>query len=215
MIENFLTIPDAPNYEINSQLVCRNKKTGRVLKIFFSKKGSPYYSLRTTGKRTTFKRSPETLRRLAAASAKSTFVPIPSLGGRYEINITGKVRNSRTKKIIKSKCNGKYYDFQIGGNYIGRATADLLWEVHGIIRERRFRPCPCSCENHQGKFFFQNMADCARFLSPKVFLGIRTVKNYLVRRDEAIEGWKITYLAQDFNHNDLALANTKTPKRIS
>lgn len=33
MKDDFLTIPDAPNYEINSEFVCRNKNTGEIFKL--------------------------------------------------------------------------------------------------------------------------------------------------------------------------------------
>ena len=33
MRENFLTIPDAPRYEINSDLICRVKATGQILTL--------------------------------------------------------------------------------------------------------------------------------------------------------------------------------------
>lgn len=32
--ENFLPIPDAPNYEINSQLIMRNRKTKQILSLY-------------------------------------------------------------------------------------------------------------------------------------------------------------------------------------
>lgn len=196
MLENFLTIPAAPKYEINSQFICRNRKTKKVLKLFRQSNGSPYYSLRIDNNKI-FKRSPEMLRRLAKAAADpGTFEPIPSLDYRYEINKQGKVRNTVTKKVLTPKLGGKLYCFQIGGkgNYFSRATSDLLWEVHGKIIERRFRPCPCSAEKADGKFFFPHMKACARFLAPKVFFCFSWVYKLLNRREPIIEGWKITYL---------------------
>ncbi len=209
MIENFLTIPAAPNYEINQWLVCRNKKTGYVLKRHKDKNGRAYYSMRTNDGKI-YCRSPKFLRRVARAAAnEDTFEPIPSLGYRYEINTYGAVRNARTKQILKTKRNGKSIALQIGtGKYFCRAIADMLWEVHGQIIKRRFRPQPCSAENHHGKYFFKTMKDCARFLAPKLFFSVCTVSNYLIRRRPSIGEWKITYLDEfpaEVNWNERGL----------
>lgn len=193
ILENFLPIPDAPQYEINSQLICRNVKTKYVLKLFTGRHNSPYYSLHMKDK--CLQRSPKFFRRRAeAAACESTFMPIPSLDNRYEINRLGKVRNAVSKKLVKPKLNGKCYCFQIDYKYISRAVADLLWEVHGIIRKRRFRPCRCRAEKFRAKYSFESMKDCARFLAPKVFYSVGWLQQRLYRRDREIFGWKITYL---------------------
>lgn len=197
MRNDFLTIPDTPNYEINSQLICRNKFTKQTLTLHPRPGKAPYYSLRnkfTT--KFTIKRSPELLRRQAVAAAKpDTFEPIPSTGGKYEISPRGVVRNSHSKHILKRKSHGHCVQLLLdNGSYVVRSIKDLLWEVHGIILPRRFRPQPCSAENQHGKFFFQNMKACARFLAPKIFLSVRTIANYLYRHDKFIGEWSINYL---------------------
>ena len=195
MRNDFLTIPGT-NYEINSQLICRNKKTGYVLKKHRDKNGSPYYSIRKTNQKM-FCRSPKFFRRVAKSAAEkhSSFEPIYSLDGKYEINRAGVVRNVATKLVLKTKANGKCVSIQLSAHkYISRAIADLLWETHGKIIKWRFRPCPCSAESNAGKFFFDNLTLCACFLSPKVFLAVSTIKNYLCRRNSIVGGWKITYL---------------------
>lgn len=102
MRENFLTIPDAPDYEINSDLVVRNKTTGRVLKPIV-KDGNAYYRLTLGGAKF---RTAKTFRRQAVdAVGNSIFEPIPSTGGRYEINNAGIVRNALTKKKLKPRKN--------------------------------------------------------------------------------------------------------------
>ena len=209
-IDDFLTIPEAPNYEINSEFVVRNKKTGRILKQQKDKWGYPCYSM-SRPDHSAYCRSPKFLRRvaLAANNKRSTYEPIPSLDNRYEINACGKVRNIKTKQVIKPKCNGKLICGQIGtGNYFCRAIADLLWEVHGIIKKRRFRPCPCSCYHtsslRQDAIHFPHMAACARFLAPKVYLSFKTVKQYLCKRPPQIGEWKIIY-GDDLNGSVLDL----------
>lgn len=215
---NWLTIPNAPNYEINAKLQCRNKKTGYVMKKHKDKRGHPYYSLRIDGSRRCFQRSPKFLYRLAKdAVTDSSYEPIPSLDNRYEIDEHGHVRNARTKLPIKPKISGtaKHFCFQMGKHeYVSKALSDLLWEAHGVIKKRRFKPCPASCENEHGKYFFGNMKACARFLEPKVYFSWRTIYDkYLTRRKENVFGWKITYLDNDFCHNDFALANVKGKTR--
>ena len=200
MIENFLTIPVAPNYEINSQLICRVKATGQVLKLQNDYKNFRYYSLRRPDKRGTIKRSPKALRQLAveAANPKKTFSPIPSLDYRYEINMRGVVRNAKTKQVLKRKGHGKCIVVHSGERkYTTRAIADLLWEVHGIIKKRRFRPVPCSAENHCGKFFFPNLKACARFLAPKLHFSVGWVQQILTRRAASFCGWQFSYKSGD------------------
>ena len=199
MREDFLPIPAAPNYEINSQLICRNRKTGYILKKILGKHDSPYYGVRDADGKA-FCRSPKFLRRhaVAAANDHSTYVPIPSFNYRYEINRVGHVRNVKTKQMIKPKANGKCICVQMGkGNNICRAVADLLWEVHGQIIKRRFQPCPCSAENSCGKYFFKTLKDCARFLAPKIFYTVAYLANKLNKRSPTIGEWKITYLEQN------------------
>lgn len=195
MLENFLPIPDAPNYEINSELICRNRKTKKVLTLQTDYKNFKYYSLRVTGSRVCIQRSPKTLRAQAveAAKPKISFEPIPSTDGRYEINERGVVRNAQSKKILKSHDNCVW--LRVGEKCVVRCVADLLWEVHGQIIKRRYRPQPCTAENAQGKFFFSNMKACARFLTPKVFFSVSCIEQRLCRRVPAIGEWKITYLA--------------------
>lgn len=195
MRNDFLTIPGT-NYEINSELVCRNKKTGRLLTAYKDKNKTWTFNLFVDGK--TKSRSAKSWRRVAkAATMPDTFIPIPSLNGRYEINYVGTVRNVKTKVILKPYSRCRSILFNIDKKKFIRAIADLLWEAHGKIIKRRFRPCPCSAESKSGKNFFDNLTQCAHFLAPKVFYAVGTVKDYLYRRDTFIGEWKITYLESD------------------
>lgn len=148
MRQDFLTIPAAPNYEINSNFVCRNKKTGYVLKLYKEKNGSEYYSMMTpAGKK--YHRGPKFLRRVALAAAnEDSFEPIPSLDYRYEINRAGTVRNAKTKRIVKPIAkNRKSISFRYSGrNFICRNIGELLWEVHGQTFKPTKQPCPCSIQ---------------------------------------------------------------------
>lgn len=199
MRDNFLTIPCAPNYEINSDLVCRNKKTGKILTLFKnSHNDGVYYSLRNSAvTKFTIKRSPQHLRQQAVAATKvETFEPIPSLHNYYEINPKGTVRNAETKQILKPAQKGiELLLFDREEKKIKhRSIADLLWEVFGRIpKPRQACRVPCSAENNHGKFFFPNLAACAKFLAPKVYLSPLTVESYLNERRQSLYGWTISY----------------------
>lgn len=214
MKDDWLTIPDAPNYEINSQLICRNKKSGYVLKTQVNYNGAVQYALYVSkGKHVM--RSPRTLRAQAvSATVKQSYMPIPSTGGKYEINSKGTVRNSKTKIIIRPIDNS--ISFCFGNRKVRRTVADLLWEVHGIIKKksRSSNPIPVAAENQHGKYFFRSLKRCSQFLESKVHYSRYTIIYHLSRREENIYGWKITYLDDDINHNDFALADAKTPTEV-
>lgn len=199
MKDNFLTIPCAPNYEINSELVCRNKKTGKILSLCQnSRHDSFYYSLRNPAvTKFTIKRSPKNLRRQAVAATKvESFEPIPSLHYYYEINQKGIVRNAETKQICKPSHKGiglLLFD-RAEKKYKHRSIADLLWEVFGRIpKQRQAIRVPCAAENSQGKFFFPHLAACAKFLAPKIHLSPLTIESYLNERRQSLYGWSISY----------------------
>lgn len=188
MRENFLTIPDAPDYEINSDLVVRNKKTGRCLKPII-KDGNAYYRLNLGGGKF---RTAKTFRRQAVdAVTRTNFEPIPSANGRYEINNAGIVRNALTKKKLKP--HNKSVRFFDGHNQYFYVTINsLLWEVFGRIPAKQAK-ISCTVENAHGKHFFPTMAAAAKFLAPKIFLSFGTLKTYFHKRVPKIYGWQITY----------------------
>ena len=211
MKNDWLTIPDAPNYEINSELICRNRRTKKLLKIFRDSKNFRYYSLHSKDKSHTIKRNPKTFRSQAeAAAVHGTFEPLPSFNGAYEINKCGVLRNSNTKIVRKTNGSGKSYNLKsTDGKYISVSIASLLWEAHGIIFKRRFRPCPCTIERDGQRFTFPNMNACARFLSPKVYLSARGIADHLNRREAVVFGWRVTYHDNDLSDvkwNSVALS---------
>ena len=132
MKENFLPIPGT-NYEINGKLVVRNSATKQVIRAWIRKGGRKPMIHLHRGNLPILKRTPETLRRIAVAAHVDvkTFEPIHSVGGRYEINNRGVVRNSKTKLILKLHKNA--YVLWNGEKYVRRTRSDLLWEVHGVL----------------------------------------------------------------------------------
>lgn len=194
MANTWLTIPCAPNYEIDSYLRVRVKKTGQLLKLQVVPRRRSYYSLRDKSHPYTIKRSPRTLRAQAeeAVKPKTSFVPIPSLGGKYEINIHGKVRNAFSKLIIKP-FEGRVVVFD-GKKYTNRSVKDLLWEVHGKEYRPRLRACPCVASTSCFRKKFPTLAACAQFIAPQVYRTVGTVREHLHKREQNVFGFDITYL---------------------
>lgn len=198
MKENFLTIPDAPDYEINSKLVVRNKKTGHIMtpcrRKSYSKCG--YYTLRSpVVPRGFISRTDVSLRRQAVAAVKNdTFEPIPSVDGKYEIDIKGNVRNAHTKKRLKPNCKDVYsmYD-ATGKKFVYAARNNLLWEVHGVYK-KGWAVVAVRAEFQNRRYTFENCAECARFLLDKLPLALNTIQCYLWRRKPAIGDWHFTYV---------------------
>lgn len=194
MRDDFLTIPDAPNYEINSELICRNKKTGHVLKVHRSNRGYCSYNLYVDG--TPITRSPLAFRRLALSDpTAATFAPIPSLDYRYEINRAGTVRNAKSKRIVKTTAHSKksivFRD--ANRNFICRHIDELLWEVYGKKFKPYNPPCPCVAENNHRRFSFPSLHACARFLADKLFYTESHIARKLCKRPSVIGEWKISY----------------------
>jgi len=199
MRDNFLTIPDAPNYEINSQLIVRNKITGYILKPYTRSSGKSYYQLAqntVTGK--AINRQPESLLNQARiALMTSTFATLLSPFDSYEVDPKGRCRNRRTKKLLRCRNGNRYTLFNTFTHKPhSRSVNDLVWEAHGKKR-KGFRPIPVWAENPSGKFFFPNCAACARFLLDKLHYSLHTLSDYLWRRKPSIADWKFSYVDDD------------------
>lgn len=202
MKDDFLPIPDAPNYEINSELICRNTKTDYIMTPFQPKHYKNFvYRLDCleNRRRKQILRTAKTLRAQAVAAVTySTFEPIPSLGSRYEVNQRGTIRNTNTKKILKRK---KYNLVTVDNNVgvsITRNFNTYLWEVLGYYRKPKWQRVKCSAENDFGKHFFDSLTDCANFLAPKIYFTADSIRShFLVRRRTEVHGWKITYYEED------------------
>ncbi|MBR0288955.1 MAG: hypothetical protein IJQ82_08255 [Selenomonadaceae bacterium] len=209
MKDDFLTIPDAPNYEINSELICRHISSGKIIPLHTHTQGRLYYTLRDDdGKSIT--RTSTYFRRIAvAAVTPDTFEPILSLDYRYEINHSGTVRNTKTKRIVKPIAkNRKSISFRDSDrNCICRNIDELLWEVHGRTFKPTKQPCPCSIQRGAEFFSFPSLRACAIFLADKLFYTVSTVAYWLCKRPPVIADWHITYLnpVSDIKWNSRAL----------
>lgn len=215
MKNDFLTIPDFPNYEINSELIVRNKTTGKILKPRIRRNANnfcvEFVIMRFNGKRSC--RNLIFCRTCAESVANKPldWQPIPSLDGKYEIAPNGDARNAKTKRhILKHRYkNGRFdYIFRIDGKSLCRSINSLLWEVHGIIPNLPHNtPVSISISKGNEKYFFHSINKASFFLAPRVFLGIGTIKLYLSRRYVTICDWKISY------HEPEDFSKIKTPRR--
>ena len=203
MRNDFLIIPDAPNYEINSEFICRHIPSGRIITSHQHNHGRTYLTLRDTDG-TIITRTPFSLRRIAvAAVTPDTFEPIPSLDYRYEINRTGTVRNVKTKRIVKLIAkNRKSISFRDSDrNFICRNIDELLWEVHGRHFKSTKQPCPCSIQRGSEFLYFPSLRACAIFLADKLFYTVSHIAHQLCKRPPIIADWHITYLNPDSDIN--------------
>lgn len=179
-------------YEMNLRGEVRNAETKRVLKPNPKRKKVTAYQLKFNGK--TLYKTKEVL--LAETFGNGYFSPIPSLDYMYEINPHGKIRNAKTKRLVKMFTRGNY-DFSRlnikGKNYTG-SVKKLLWEVYGIIPEKIPRqPVGVTLQKDNFGRFFQNAATAAKFLSPLVYLSVHTVAQYFYKRRKELYGWQVIY----------------------
>jgi len=198
----WLTIPDAPKYEINTRLQVRNKKTGRFLKQSHRQgiRCNPNtVCYRMTGKNgQDIFRSAEVLRRQAiAAVTPNKFLPVPSLQNLYEVNKQGVCRSVRLLKPRKY-CNGKYA-FVINGKAITRSKADLVFEVFGKILKGARLKLPVILSKGNKRLHFNNKKEAAEFLAPIIFLSVKTVHYHLTQYKSEIDGWQVTYVNRDYD----------------
>ena len=191
MKNDFFTIPDAPNYEINSELVVRNKKTGRILKESFKKGGRVHLAVEGKSKHLRV----NALRCKAVdAMQGDSWLPVPSLEYRYEVNMKGELRNIRTRHHLTLNRDGKY-STEIKGKKKSPSKTSLLWEVFGIIPKnyRSNKPVAVIAESNGEQVKFKSITEAAEFLSKIIFRPASTLSTYFGKRIAEIDGWKITY----------------------
>lgn len=213
--DDFLTIPDAPNYEINSQLVVRNKKTGRLLKAAIRKNRRIYWLI-SGGKR--IGRTGRTFRRQAVAAQHADWFPVPSLGGKYELNYTGTLRNSSTKKILKIHDSNNFFGFYpiFDGKLKAVSLKSLMWEVFGITPPPSSRrvPVPCSAVKNGVRKSFDSLQALARFLAKDQYFSVGAARYHLNKRRSEFGGWIITYAPPDDWTADKELVSKKILKGV-
>lgn len=206
MKNNFLTIPDAPDYEINSDLIVRKKSTGRILKAT-PRIGKNFSTVTLFNNSKVIKRNVETFRKQAVTAFKDSKIksddwwqPIPSLNNRYEINPKGVLRNARSKQVLSMQnCKGFHgYALRLNNKSVRRTVKSLLWETHGITC--RLSVCPpiaTTIVKGAERLYFSTLADLSKFFVCTCNKKFDTVYRYIRRRPAAAYGWNITYHKPD------------------
>ena len=197
MKDDFLTIPIAPNYEVNSELVVRNKKTGHILKEY--RKHVVVWS----GKRQ-FHCTAKLLRRLAlsAVEYKGTelsprWVAVPSLNYRYELSCTGILRNAKTKRRLKMQIQQNHlrYRVPVDGRVASISLKSLMWEVFGVMPKISNRePVPTTICKGDKVLHFDSLMATAKFMVKVGRWALKSILGLLYnKRPNEIDGWAITY----------------------
>lgn len=194
--EDFLTIPDAPNYEVNSQLLVRNKTTGHILKTQKRIKQKRVMLTKKTKERTFVNVKTCRINAVEAAmECGSKWIPIPSLNNAYEMSADGLLRNTRTKRIIKLNFirGSFFYIIKLNGKKISRAQKTLLWETHGITFKKHNAPIAVTLKKDGRVLHFDSKFQAARFLAKKYHFAVTTMQYYLRDYKAEICGWQVKY----------------------
>ena len=192
MRNDFLTIPEAPNYEINSQLMVRNRRTGKILKSYFYKTwGSTNVNL-YVNKRYVVS-DVDSLRKNAVAAYNDYWAAVPSLNDFYELNPKGILRDAKTKLCLTKCVDGgrKVYRVNINGVECVCGVKELLEEVYDI--SPAVRGVPVTLRHNKRAFKFDSLKTAARFLNERTEIKVGTLLGYLSQRVTEIGGWNIKY----------------------
>ena len=199
---DWLTIPDVPNYEINSALQVRRKSDGKILSTHTPQypKKSPICSLRKNKK--SINRSPKTLRGQAeAAATNDEWYPVPSLANLYEFNNKNQLRNVKTKKMLPLHAGS--FRPRINKKAFNLSIVTLRWEIFGELP-----PYGSSIKKAviigKGKttLYFDSRASAARFIAQSEFYSFSAVNHLMVNRQPEICGWHINYLEDEITKID-------------
>lgn len=196
---DFLTIPDAPNYEINGYFKVRNKKTGKILS---NKKRVNRNIIVTTvfanGRQ--IKRNVETFYRQAVDALKikvdgNEWGRITSYGDKYEMNWNGEVRNRFTKIKLKpiSTKGFKGYALAVNNQCFRVHIGKLFEEVFGRLFHKKSKPVPVTIQKANYSRYFKTMTEAIKFISSKVFYCFDYVRKKFSKREPIIFGYKVTY----------------------
>lgn len=197
---DWLTIPDAPNYEINSALQVRNKKTGHLMKRHNVPECiSPCYQVRANNKYVM--RIAQSFRQQAeAAVSTQEWYPVPSLNNLYEFNQQNQLRNAATKKLLKKQKGNEGYCVHLRSRNIRVSVSitKLRWEIFGVLPPKKtgiHKPVIISrgrTTRHCASFL-----DAAKFIANAEFYSVAQIQSLLSKRRTEIYGWRINYLEDE------------------
>lgn len=197
MTEDFHTIPNFPNYEINRLGVVRNKTNGYNLKVrrngncrdtTLYKDGRPHDI------------SVEKLLRLVFRKGISTgkTAPIPGFPD-YVISCAGVVwSNLSHKKLVQ--VNGSVSLVNPRTKQRRKfAVNNLLFLVFGKIRSK-FLPTPVTLCRKGRQIYFETKTQAARWLAETCYYSAATMADYLGDRRPVICGWQVNYFDDEKLH---------------
>lgn len=198
--KSFITIPDAPNYEINGYFKIRNKKTGRFVKGRSKHNANELGSVlitdinkrqRSFGVIKLYRRAVE-----AAKNEDGEWALIGIVNNLYEMNLDGVVRNVETKKILKPQegRGGKYYNLCIDGKSTRVCLKRLFNSAFDMEYKLRPQKVPVCVRKGGRAYYFETIRAAAQFLAPKLFYSRDHIARLMGRRQKEIYGYEITYL---------------------
>lgn len=198
--KSFITIPDAPNYEINGYFKIRNKKTGRFVKGRSKHNANERGSVLITdiNKRQRSFGVIKLYRRAVAAAFNEDgeWALIGIVNNLYEMNLDGVVRNVETKKILKPQegRGGKYYNLRFGGKTTRVCLKRLFNSAFDMEYKLRPQKIPVLVRKDGLVYYFETIRAASQFLASKVFYIPHSIGRLMGRREKNIYGYEITYL---------------------
>lgn len=172
----------------------RNAKTKQLLKPIKGRKRHVVFQLRIKGR--TVKIRQTALFAEVFGDGGKGYLPILSLDYKYEINPRGKVRNVKTKALLRTYSDNRALMVKttVKGKAYAASVQQLLWEVFGINPKlKRIIPVSATVKKDGVAYCFKSLYAAAKFLSPRVFLGVSAVRQHLSRREKVVEGWEVIY----------------------
>jgi hypothetical protein len=146
-------------------------------------------------------RSATTLRAQAEADINNEqWFPVPSLNNKYEISQSGKLRNSKSKRILSP--NGRQYVVMIDHKRASVTADKIFFEIFGTCRFlHRKNYFPCIVHVGEDKIFFPHFNEAAAFIAEKKFYTQGTVRELLSKRCPVVYGFPISYFDKEaVNH---------------
>lgn len=195
---DFLTIPEAPNYEINGLLKVRNKTTGKLLKGWIEKKSKArhvFLTFKYKKYRGRIFRVDGLYQKALAAWNRRDWYPIPMLGDRYELNYDWQVRNAKTGQILKPTIayGNLHYFFRINGKLKNFLLSTLVNNAFRTGIKRKKRRVGVRIQREGKAYFFYSLRACGKFLANHVAYTPDVIKNKLCKRPKELFGWLIKY----------------------
>ncbi len=131
---------------------------------------------------------------------KQGFQPIPSTGGKYEINKVGEVRNAKTQRLLtpykRAKKKTAYYGLRLNGKLKTHTRRQMLFEVFGTLppTPKGGKPVGITAVKGNVRKVFPSLRAAARFLAVELSYSPSYILKMLgKKRPEKLGDWEIMY----------------------